>query len=622
MVDINYKYGEDMIKNLSTACCLLAIASAMNINAMDTDTDDSMNSEHAVEHVIAMDINVDNDIEAEPIQIARGDFFVDVAEQDVSAVTMQLISACKANNPAQAQLCIDNGADINISIGEYKTPLIWASEKGYLEIATILLTKHDINIDIQGYNGNTALMSASEKGYLEIVILLRKYNADVNRQNQLGWHALRRAAAAGHLAIVTFLLQQPDIILNTQYNVGYSTLMSAISGGHVEVALLLILHGIDINTQNHSRYTALMLATEIGYIEIAMSLLQNPDIDVNAQSISEGTALAIAIQKHHKEIAALLLQNPNTRVNTQNYSGETPLALAVSGDDMEIATSILYHPNSDITTALMMEAKICNIQTIDFILQHPDANINMQDNTGKTILMNLGSYSYQETQHVLNYLIVQHRADVHIRDNFGMTALIHAAKNTQAYNGFISDGLLRHKSGANTRDHFGKTALMHAIISDCTVEAIKPLLIRSNIKLQDDTGKTALMYATIHSKIKIINLLLDQISIKKQNYDILINRQDDTGMTALMYVLARSNNENMHLLDPWDEFRILNGVEIQNGYCIEIIKRFVFEFNTDMTLRDKRGKTALIYCIESNIIDIELMRDIFLKNYFDHPDCF
>ncbi len=143
-----------------------------------------------------------------------------------------------------------------------------------------LLNKEDINI--QGYNGNTALTLVSGYGYSEVVKLLlenpEKTKMDVNIQNHQGDTALILSYRYGYIEIVKLLLENPEKT------------------------------NINVNIQDYEKLTPLDWATMNNYPEI-VKLLINAKADVNIINGYIGTALLYACYYGHKEIVKILLKH-------------------------------------------------------------------------------------------------------------------------------------------------------------------------------------------------------------------------------------------------------------------------------------------------------------------------
>ncbi len=148
---------------------------------------------------------------------------------------------------------------------------------------------------------------------------------------------------------------------------------------------------IQSNTGLYS--TPLLLATEKGHLNIVKILLQR-GANPNQQNYYHNTALHIAAYKNYYQICQILLQykaDPNI-VNT--YS-ETPLC--ISGGNK-------------------------NQMIVELLIEH-GAKIDIKDNNGNTILMNLCQKytikTYSEQQKTFRFLVEEMQVDIHQLNNQG-----------------------------------------------------------------------------------------------------------------------------------------------------------------------------------------------------------
>ena len=78
-----------------------------------------------------------------------------------------------------------------------------------------ILNENPEEVNQSDNNGNTALHIASEKGYCEIAKILIKYGSKLNAQNKCpGWTAVHFAAYEGHVETLQLLLEsgaKPDL---------------------------------------------------------------------------------------------------------------------------------------------------------------------------------------------------------------------------------------------------------------------------------------------------------------------------------------------------------------------------------------------------------------------------
>ena len=87
------------------------------------------------------------------------------------------------------------------------TPLIRASENGYLEILKELVEKGS-DIEAKNKDGYTALIRASQRGYFDIVKCLVESGADINAKDNDGDSALIHASIYGRSEIAKYFVDK------------------------------------------------------------------------------------------------------------------------------------------------------------------------------------------------------------------------------------------------------------------------------------------------------------------------------------------------------------------------------------------------------------------------------
>jgi len=102
---------------------------------------------------------------------------------------------------------IQRGEDVNHRDSWSRTPLSYTAQRGYTEIAQLLLAQPDIEL-----NQGSPLGPAAGGGHIEIVqLLLAQPGTKVNGKDQFGDTPLWYATHLGHTEIVQLLLAHPDI---------------------------------------------------------------------------------------------------------------------------------------------------------------------------------------------------------------------------------------------------------------------------------------------------------------------------------------------------------------------------------------------------------------------------
>ena len=180
-------------------------------------------------------------------------------------------------NVDMVKLLIKKGADVDVADGRWgSSPLLFAAQKGKIEIVKILLTA-GANINFKNNYELDATHFASKEGHYEIVKLLIKFGISLNPKQ------IHYASAEDQIEIIELLLDHgADINSKTQND--HNCLHYAVYNNRYAAAKFLISRGADINAKGKSKQTPLHYAASRGQIEIVMLLLEN---GANTNSLDE-----------------------------------------------------------------------------------------------------------------------------------------------------------------------------------------------------------------------------------------------------------------------------------------------------------------------------------------------
>lgn len=269
--------------------------------------------------------------------------------------------------------------------------------------------------------------------------------------------------------------------------------------------------------------------------------------------LSNADGLLIAAEKNKNEkIVKELLKSKNIEENEKLQA----LWRSMENKNIEVFKVLLNDTkgaNSCITKTketILMRACESNKKKIVKILIENDANVNAQDERGKTAIM----VAFEEgNKEIVNALLAA-GADVNIKDKNGTTLLMTACEkgNLDLVNAFIEA-----KADVNVQDENGKTALM--IACEKGNKDIVNALIKagSDIKIKDNKGATALIYSLTSIEIKNIILKagadskeietyfeLKMVPIPGRNFEML-----STEVTQKLYKAIMGTNPSYFLGD-------------------------------------------------------------------------
>lgn len=256
--------------------------------------------------------------------------------------------ATRRGDLARMQVLINHGADVNKLTAGSAYPLLIAVTENNVKTMVFLLA-HDAHIKALDMNGKNALMAAAEKGYLDIAALLVEHGLAVNlvqgsavlttrdsAKNVAGRNtALTLAAQNNHSDIVELLLNagaDPD----HQGSVFRTVLVYAVSASDEKLVSILLEQGADTDIKDATGMSALLVAAQRGHLEIINLLLSyraDPEI---ADSNSGNTALLFAAEYGHLEIVRRLFTS-GVDINHTNKQGQSAWSLARAAGHKDIA---------------------------------------------------------------------------------------------------------------------------------------------------------------------------------------------------------------------------------------------------------------------------------------------
>lgn len=183
---------------------------------------------------------------------ARDDFFKAVELDNVRLLRPLLAAGFDPNTPDErGQLA-----------------LIIAMRDGCFEVAELLLSRRELEVDQANSAGETALMMAALHGHASWVVRLLERGAVVNRN---GWSPLHYAASGPEPKLVALLLDRGAALEAPSPN-GTTALMMAAGYGAQDGADLLLARGANPRTRNARGLSAADFARRAGRDALALRL--------------------------------------------------------------------------------------------------------------------------------------------------------------------------------------------------------------------------------------------------------------------------------------------------------------------------------------------------------------
>ena len=447
------------------------------------------------------------------------------------------LESSQCGDDEAVQFILDLGVNVDYSNSEGQTALILASKSGQEEVVQTLISAganidhHDNNghtavivsntigifllllqpkadIDISMHESSTPLMIASDLGYLLVVESLLRFSNNPNVQNMSGWSALILASCNGHLQVVELLLKE-NADPNVCTNAGCTALVFTSGNGYHQVVELLLHKGANPNIQENNGLTALMFACQNGH-HLVVEVLLKKGADPDIHSDKGQTALIFASSKAHQQVVKLLI-NAKADLNAHNNEGLTALMVACVKGDLQITQLLLKEkadPNSRNNrgwTALMFASQNCHVQLTELLLKE-NADPNFQNNDGWTALMFACEYGHLH----ITELLLKGKADLNARDKEGWTPLIFASQNGCLH---IVELLLKKNADPNVCSNTGWTPLLLASINGHSNVIVVLLQYKANPHIEVRNHLDSFAIATIEGNTDVVNTFLNHSKI-------------------------------------------------------------------------------------------------------------
>ena len=162
-----------------------------------------------------------------------------------------------------------------VSLGDVMGVIRSHAFLGDAETISELIEMYQVDLDAPNGNGETALYIASERGNVEVVSLLLRFPVDINRSNGSCWTtALHAAALCGRVEVVKILIKNgadvDAIDLTGDRPLGY-----AVQYGELNTVALLLVAGANPDYRNHHHISPLQRAIQNNDRELVQLLIHH-----------------------------------------------------------------------------------------------------------------------------------------------------------------------------------------------------------------------------------------------------------------------------------------------------------------------------------------------------------
>ncbi|RDW66848.1 hypothetical protein BP5796_09597 [Coleophoma crateriformis] len=360
-----------------------------------------------------------------------------------------------------------------------RTPLSWATGRGYYATTEFLITKANIDPDLKdGQSSRTPLSWAAAHGHEAVVkLLLGTGKVEVDAKDRYGQTPLSLAARNRHEAVVKLLLGTGKVEVNVKHIDGRTPLSWAASNGHEAVVKLLLGTGkVEVDVKDRYGRTPLSLATSNGHEAVVKLLLGTGKVEVDAKDRYGRTPLC----NGHEAVVKLLLGTGKVEVDAKDTDGRTPLWWAASNGHEAV---------------------------VKLLLGTGKVEVDAKDIDGRTPLSWAASNGHEA---VVKLLLGTGKVEVDVKDRYGRTPLSWAASN--GHEAVVKLLLGTGKVEVDVKDIGGQTPLSWATSNGH--EAVVKLLLgtgKVEVDVKDRYGQTPLSLAASNGHEAVVKLLQEYI---------------------------------------------------------------------------------------------------------------
>ncbi|UKZ76961.1 hypothetical protein TrVFT333_004677 [Trichoderma virens FT-333] len=395
--------------------------------------------------------------------------------------------AAQLGNKAIFDLLIENGADIEASDKNCRTPLATAALYGHMNAVKWLVEK-GANIEAKDRKKRTPLMLAIIGKHEEVVRYFIEKGAPMAATDDDKQLLISMAIHGKLKSIIDNFLLDGVCIDACMANNKHTPLTQAINEGDDDIVDWLIEKGANLDNCNGHGKTPLIAAIESGNKAI-IQLLVDKGAGLDFQGNDGYTPLIFATKQNRQDIMELLISKGAKLEAKYNTSPSRRLYTFVG--NVRLLNAALPAREDDIggCTALSIAAMFGYLGATRLLLSSK-ANVEARDHLHRTPLMLAARFGQLEVVQ----LLLDSNADLEAEDKYQHTALVLAACGGS---GPTIKILVDKKANVEHRGLSGRTAL-HNAVDKGKLDAVKVLLASNGVRVdaKDNFGRTPLSLAT------------------------------------------------------------------------------------------------------------------------------
>ena len=273
---------------------------------------------------------------------------------------------------------------------DFEPNILKACQDGKLKSVQCLYTKLHVDINVKGSGDMTPILYACEKGHLQVVDYLISKGANVTAKNEDGDYVIHFASMSGLLPIVKYLLIKKNVDKDIEGFWKKTLLHYACEKGQFQIVKYLITKEANIEAKDQSEETPLILACKEGHLQIVEYLLSK-NAKIEAKNYNEQNSLHFACKAGHLQIVEYLIsKGANIHAKSKGlYDGMEPIHYASSYGHLSIVECLILNgadveaKDKDGRTPLHHASTNNNIDIVKYLISK-GANKYAKDKHDKT----------------------------------------------------------------------------------------------------------------------------------------------------------------------------------------------------------------------------------------------
>lgn len=468
------------------------------------------------------------------------------------------------------------------------------------------------DLSIADIGGETVLHRASRNNYvvLDVLSLLFEAGVSINATDKTGSTAFHYAVEARSINTLQAYLGKgadPNLVDSQKSTALHRWAIHPSRSPDAMIAFLIKQGLLDVNALDKDKRTPLMVAALLGNKRAVKAYIETQPVDPLAVDKEKNSIMHLAVsnQRQALEITKFLIKSKTVDINGKNGKGERPLHLAARKGSPRVVKELidagagclvetntgetpLHYAVQRVRHAAQRAPAIAEI--IEMLIEAAPTTREVKNNSGEaalhlalknrsssisfvTLLRNKATPKIKITERVVNIvagdgrtalhqaaienwmdevdLLLEHKADVNVKDQANWTPLCHAAK---LGHGLVMKKLMQAGADINSVNDELSTPL-HLASANGHFECVR-LLLDKKAKLEDEDHyhRTPLWRAMVSNREHVSRLLLEygaNPNTKLQNGRILLNRVAELGNTSVARMLLEKGVDVEMAHEKW-----------------------------------------------------------------------